>query len=160
MLRLNDVVTKGHILGKRAARRKRHTPRQAWHLLSFDEKWQTLHYLMGAGWATAFFLITPRALAEALDRTVTGTFIVYAVAGTVLALWGLWGHSVKLEIPGVLMLLSAPLTYAGIQTWLAFQGEWNNRVHLIFLALWVAGYVTKRLVIVIRGAVLLARGRL
>lgn len=121
-----------------------------WKQLTPEDRDYAVIYLAGAVWCGVFLFVPPSAVLLVFDRVVGSLWSGAGLVGAVMALAGLFARDhLLLERFGVRLLLIAPLVYSLMQAVTAFT-ELNGtgmsqRWHLIFLGLFVAAWLRKRL---------------
>lgn len=121
-----------------------------WKQLLPEEHDYAIIYTAGAVWCAVFLFLPPSAVLVVFDRVVGSLWSGAGLVGALVALYGLFFRDhLLLERFGVRLMLIGPLVYSLMQAVTAFtelgQTGSSQRWHLIFLGLFLAAWLRKRL---------------
>lgn len=126
---------------------------RSWRTLPREHKHYLAIYAAGSLWALAYLIFSPIATYALINGGLIVLWCTLTIAGGLLASTGLlFRDNLLLERLGVTFLLVGPLAFLFTQLGLTLYGFFvpgvtddpTARLHLIFLALWVALFVNKR----------------
>lgn len=111
------------------------------------EDWARLaSYIIALIWGISFLTVPPSSYHDLLSSTILIGWMSCTVIGAVMAIIGVvTGIDIKLELPGIYLILVGPLLYYMAQIYFAI-GHFQDRFALSMFVLWHLSLMLPRIV--------------
>lgn len=124
-----------------------------WKGLPAEHRDYVFVYAAGIAWFLVYFIFSPPSTYILLSPAIIALWCFAAIIGGIVAITGLFKRdTLILERSGVIVMMVGPISYGLTQFVLLFASNFTsdlnagvNRLHLVFLSIWLFTYLLKRL---------------